>query len=79
LIDTLATARSLEQAGMDSPQAEAVAGAIRTAVTEGAATKADLADLKAEIRAELNALTWRILGGVGLLLALFTAFERLLT
>ncbi len=78
MIDTLATARSLEDAGMDTRQAEAVAGAMRDAVTEGSATKADLAELKAEIRADLAALTWRILGGVGLLLAVFTALDRLI-
>lgn len=100
VIDTLATARSLEEAGMDAGLAEAVTDAIRRAVTEGGATKpelaelktgvraditelkaevrADLADFKDEIRADLAALTWRILGGVGLLLAVFTAVDRLL-
>ncbi len=126
VMDTLATARSLEEAGMDARSAAAVTGAIRRAVTEGGATKADLAELetrlrtelaeretrlradiaelkaevradiaelkaevradtaefkaefKAEIHAELSTLTWRILGGVGLLLAVFTAVDRLL-
>ncbi len=111
VIDTLATVRSLEEAGMETRSAEAVTEAIRRAVTEGGATRtdlagletgvraeinglktavradltelraevrADLADFKAEIRADLAALTWRILGGVGLLLAVFTAVDRLL-
>ena len=144
VIDTLATVRSLEEAGMEARTAEAVTEAIRRAVTEGGATKtdlaelktgvradlaqlkaevradinelraevqagatelkaevradinelraevqagaielkaevrADLADFKDEIRADLAALTWRILGGVGLLLAVFTAVDRLL-
>lgn len=69
--DTLATARSLHEAGMDSAQAEAVADAIRVAVSEDVATKADLAAL--ELR-----LTWRILGGVGALLAVAVAIARLI-
>jgi len=64
--DTLAAARALEDAGMDAAQAEAVTETIRSAVTEGVATKADLAAL--ELR-----LTWRILGGVGALLAVAVA------
>ena len=103
VIDTLATVRSLEEAGMETRSAEAVTEAIRRAVTEGGATRSDLAGLetgvradlagfraefaelraefaefKAEIRADLAAQTWRILGGVGLLLAVFTAVDRLL-
>ena len=69
--DTLATARKLESAGLDAAQAEAVTEAIRAAVTEGVATKSDLAAL--ELR-----LTWRILGGVAALLALATAIDRFL-
>ncbi len=40
--DTLATARKLEDAGLNTVQAEAVTEAIRATVTEGIATKADL-------------------------------------
>lgn len=69
--DTLAAARALENAGMDSVQAEAVTDTIRTAVDQNAATKADLAELK-------EALTWRVFLIVGGLLALFTALNRLL-
>ena len=89
VIDTLATVRSLEETGMEASTAEAVTEAIRRAVTEGGATRtdldgfktevrADLADFKDEIRADLASQTWRILGGVGLLLAVFTAVDRLL-
>ncbi len=42
-----------------------------------AALRVELAELKAELRSDLSALTWRILGGVGLLLAVFTALDRL--
>jgi len=69
--DTLAAARALENAGMDSVQAEAVTDTIRTAVDQNAATKADLAELK-------EALTWRVFLIVGGLLALFTTLNRLL-
>ncbi len=62
-IDTLAHARRLEAAGVPSEQAEAHAEAARDAVTENAATKADLRAVVAELKAEL---TWRmvLLGGV---------------
>ncbi len=69
--DTLAAARDLEQAGLDSAQAEAITKTIHGAFSEEVATKADLAAL--ELR-----LTWRILGGVGALLAVAFAVARLL-
>lgn len=69
--DTLAAARTLENAGMDAAQAEAVTETIRTAVDQNAATKADLAELK-------EALTWRVFLIVGGLLAVATALDRLL-
>ena len=60
-LDTHATIRELEAAGMDSRQAEAVVAAISRAdadlatkadlKTETAALKAEMADLKAEIAA----------------------------
>ncbi len=68
--NTLAAARTLENAGIDSAQAEAITETIRAAVDENAATKADLAELK-------EALTWRVFLIVGGLLALVTALNRL--
>ena len=47
--DTLAHARRLKVAGVGEAQAEAHAEAVRDAVTEGVATRADIRDLKAEI------------------------------
>ena len=47
--DTLAYARRLKEAGVSDKQAEAHAEAIRAAMTHGVATKADLADLRADI------------------------------
>ena len=47
--DTLAYARKRKAAGVGEAQAEAHAEAVRDAVTEGVATRADIRDLKAEI------------------------------
>lgn len=69
--DTLATARKLQESGLDGTQAEAVTEAIRAAVTQGVATKVDLEKLRAD-------LTWRMVLVVGALLALATAIDRLL-
>ena len=51
-IDTLAYARRLKSAGVDPEQAEAHADAMRDAVTEGAATRADLAATEGRLKAE---------------------------
>ncbi|MYF97270.1 MAG: DUF1640 domain-containing protein, partial [Holophagales bacterium] len=56
VIDTLATVRSLEEAGMETRSAEAVTEAIRRAVTEGGATRSDLAGLETGVRADINEL-----------------------
>lgn len=87
--DTHAAVRALEEAGMDTPQAEAVTETVRTAVVEGVATKADIADLRTEVKADIADLrtdleklradlTWRMVLVVGALLALATALDRLL-
>ena len=50
--DTLAALRDLEAAGIDRPQAEAIASQLATAVTAGhteLATKADLARLETKL------------------------------
>ena len=67
--DTLTTARDLEAAGVERRQAEAHAEALRRAVSadrDEFATKADLAGVRDELRADLAALearlTWRLLG-----------------
>ena len=57
--DTLTAARRMEDAGMKREQAEAVAEAVRTAAEadlEHLATKADLGDVKAELKADLAVL-----------------------
>ena len=47
--DTLKTARDLEAAGVDPRQAEAITTAMRNAVAEGVATKADIAGLETRL------------------------------
>lgn len=56
-IDTLKAAKRLREAGFTEPQAEAVIAAVQEG-TEGAelATKADLVELRAELKAEIAAL-----------------------
>lgn len=51
--DTLAAARTLEDAGLTSKQAEAVTTTIRVAIAEGTATKEDIIRLEARL-AELE-------------------------
>ena len=56
--DALAAARNLEAAGLERAPAEAIAGTVRDATgadREQLATKADLATLRAEMRADLAA------------------------
>ena len=77
--DTLSYARRLKDAGVDEKQAEAHAEAVRDAITQGVATKADIARLENKMdgmatKAELYRVMWlqtfAILGGVGLLIKL---------
>lgn len=51
--DTHEAVKALSEAGLNERQAEAITATVRDAVTEGVATKADLAALEAR-------LTWRI-------------------
>ena len=46
--DTLAAARAMEAAGVERRQAEGIAMTMRDAVTFGAATKADIGDIRRE-------------------------------
>ena len=66
--NTLAMMRQLETKGFTTEQAEAVTEAVRTGVTGGVATKADLAEVRAdlaEFKAEVRAaLKWmKAIGG----------------
>lgn len=65
--DTLAAAEALEQAGATPELAKAHAAQLRSAAEAARgelATKADLAELKAELKADLQSLTWRMIGFV---------------
>ncbi len=70
--DTLAAARALEAAGMAKGPAEAIAAIARDAADAGnhnLATKTDLAGLKAELKADMAALTWRMVGLAAVIVA----------
>ena len=47
--DTYAAAKTLREAGFDERQAEAAVAVVHDAITGGVATKADLAELKADM------------------------------
>lgn len=64
LIDTHAAVRELENAGMDTAQAEAVVRAIAQA-DERVATKADIATLRSEMRWMLGFLAALVLAMAG--------------
>ena len=49
--DTLKAAKSLQDAGFEALQAEAVVGMVTHALSEGLATKEDVRDLKSSIKA----------------------------
>ena len=59
--DTLSAARSLEAAGIESKQAEAIVGAIR-ASGEASVTKTDLTASTTELRGEMKALAAELRG-----------------
>lgn len=80
--DTLAAARTLEDAGLTSKQAEAVTTTIRVAIAEGTATKEDIIRLEARL-AELELRITRRMYGlaiaqVGATVALIVTLLRLL-
>lgn len=77
IFDTLRYARRLKEAGVAPEQAEAMAGAL----AEDFATKADLGLLGSELKASMAALearlTWRLLGGITVIVGLAVAFVKL--
>ena len=64
--DRLAAARGLQDAGIDSKPAAAIVDAMRSAVSEQLATKADLRELEQRLLIRLGAL---LFAGLGLLFA----------
>ena len=74
--DTLVYARRLKEAGVDDAQAEAHAEAMRDAITESVATKADIARLEAKIDTKHTDLKAEIDTGLAGLKAEIAASER---
>ena len=74
--DTLRTARTLTEAGVPDRQADATARAIDEAITDADLVTKDY--LRAELATMRDQLTWRLLGGMGALLAIFRLSEWLL-
>ena len=63
--DTLAVTRQLKAKGFEAEQAEAITEAVRTGVTGGVATKADLAEIKVDLAEIRSDLRWmKAIGGV---------------
>ena len=54
--DTLKAAKSLQDAGFETRQAEAVVGMVTYALSEGLATKEDVRDLKFSVAADMREL-----------------------
>ena len=81
-INTLRFAQRLKAAGVPDHQAEEMAAALGEELVDNLATKADLkaegAQLRTEIAALETRLTWRLLGGVALLLTIHLALLKLL-
>ena len=58
--DTLATAEALKAAGMEDAHAKAIAGAMRDAITESVATKADISRLEGKVEADIARLESKV-------------------
>ena len=67
--DTLKAMRVLTGAGMQEPVAEAVVTTMNDAVTEGVATKADIVNLRAELKSRLDTQQW-VLGFIAAIVLL---------
>ena len=70
--DTLKAVKALTAAGFDAQQAEAVTDTVRDAMSEGVATRADIAGLEARIAELKVTILLAIFGAAG---ALFAALE----
>ncbi len=75
--DTLSTAETLREAGVNERQSSAHARAMEEAVAGATGELVTRDHLRAELGAMENRLTWRLLGGIGLLLTLFRLIEWL--
>ena len=81
IFDTLRYARRLKEAGVAPEQAEAMADALAEEFVPSLAMKSDLGLLGSELKASMAALearlTWRLLGGVGVIVGLAVALIKL--
>jgi len=88
IIDTLRYARRLKEAGVAPPQAEVMADALADELVPNLVTKADLALSVSQLQASMATLeasmatlearlTWRLLGGVGIIVGLAVALLKL--
>ena len=56
--DTLKAAETLTAAGIDTAHAKAITNMVHDAMVETVATKADIAALRTELKAEIAAIEW---------------------
>ena len=75
--DTMAAVRRLRETGLDEKQAEAITATVRDGVTGGVATKADLAKLEIELKAELKWL--KLIGGAILAVLILPWLAKLIS
>ena len=87
VFDTHAIARSLTDADLTPAQADAITDAIRQAAEHGdhvtaeqfkaglAEVRTDIADVRAQVANQINVLTWRIVGIVGVAIAVLRWLE----
>lgn len=59
MMDTLETAHHLEEAGFTKEQAEAVTAAIKSAVSDGLATKADLEKATGDLKLAISETAYK--------------------
>ena len=74
--DTLKAAEGLEAAGMDARQAKAVVGTVAEAFSDTVATRADIAEVRADLKtglAELKADMFKVAMGVAIAIILANA------
>ena len=67
--DTLKAAETLTAAGIDTAHAKAITGMVHDAMVDTVATKADIAALGTELKAEIAAVKW-VLGFIAAMVLL---------
>ena len=77
-LDTYKAVKMLKEAGFEELQAEAVVTTVGDALDDTVATKSDIAELRAEIRALEQRMTIKLGGLLVLALGLFTALNKMI-